>query len=104
MKRWDDETSRQQTDYRNMTDENIRERFQLLKKSNGNVSHNLLKSRACEVCFDTGRRGTPFGIRHFYSGGPHWEGKDAKDPRGCIGCGWYDVEKWRESLNQHLNR
>lgn len=103
MKRWNEETSKQQTDYRNMTDDNIRERFQLLKKSNGNVSHNLLKSRACEICFDTGQRGTPFGIRYFYAGSDRWEGKHAKDPQGCVGCGWYDIETWRESLNRKLN-
>ena len=103
MKRWDEETSKRQTDYQDMTDDDIRERFQLLKKSNGNVSHNLLKSRACEICFDTGRRGTPFGIRYFYAGGDRWEGEDDQDPQGCIGCGWYDIEAWRESLNRHLN-
>lgn len=46
MKRWNEVTSKQQTDYQDMTDDDIRARFQLLKKSNGNVSHNLLKSRA----------------------------------------------------------
>ena len=103
MKRWNEETSKRQTDYQDMTDDDIRERFQLLKKSNGSVSHNLLKSRACEICFDTGRRGTPFGIRYFYSGGEYWEGESATDPKGCIGCGWYDIEAWRVSLNRHLN-
>lgn len=74
MKRWDEETSRQQTNYSDMADDDIRQRFQLLKKSNGHVSHNLLKSRACEHCFNTGRRGTPFGIRYFYAGGDRWQG------------------------------
>ncbi len=104
LKRWNETTSKHQTDYQNMTDSDIKELFQLLKKSNGNVSHNLLKSRACEHCFETGERGTPFGIRYFYSGTAEWKGKDEYDPRGCLGCGWYDVEKWRESLNRHLNR
>ena len=104
MKRWNERTSKQQTDYDNMSDEDIRARFQLLKKSNGNVSHNLLKSRACEECFDTGKRGTPFGIRYFYAGDDRWRGKNRKDPSGCVGCGWYDVAKWRESLNRKLDR
>ena len=104
MKRWDEHTSKQQTDYQNMSDEDIRERFQLLKKSNGNVSHNLLKSRACEECFNTGKRGTPFGIRYFYLGDAHWTGNGPKDPRGCLGCGWYDIAAWRTSLNGKLRR
>lgn len=103
MKRWDEETSRQQTDYQNMSDEDIRERFQLLKKSNGNVSHNLLKSRACEECFENGKRGTPFGIHYFYAGNDRWEGKTLKDPNGCVGCGWFDVEAWRTALNRKLS-
>ena len=103
MKRWDEETSRQQTDYQDMSDEDIRERFQLLKKSNGNVSHNLLKSRACEECFETGKRGTPFGIHYFYAGNDRWEGKTLQDPNGCVGCGWFDVEAWRTALNRKLS-
>ncbi len=51
-----------------MSNEDIRDKFQLLKKSNGSVSHNLLKSRACENCYKKGQRGTPFGIQFFYAG------------------------------------
>lgn len=102
MKRWDEETSRKQTDYTDMTDDDIRQRFQLLKKSNGNVSHNLLKSRACENCCETGDRGTPFGIHYFYAGNARWQGKSDNDANGCVGCGWYDVEAWRKSLNRKL--
>lgn len=102
MKRWNEVTSKQQTDYQDMTDDDIRARFQLLKKSNGNVSHNLLKSRACEDCFETGERGTPFGIRYFYAGDERWRGKDATDAMGCVGCGWYDIDAWRASLNRKL--
>ena len=102
MKRWNEHTSRQQTDYQNMSDDDIRERFQLLKKSNGSVSHNQLKSRACEECFRTGKRGTPFGIRYFSAGNDVWQGKSAKDPSGCVGCGWYDIAAWRTCLNRKL--
>ena len=102
MIRWSEETSAEQTGYKALSDQDIRDHFQLLKKSNGSVSHNLLKSRACENCFKTGNRGTPFGIRFFYAGGPRWEPQDRKDPSGCIGCGWYDFDKWRTELNKKL--
>ncbi len=101
--RWNKQSEKKQTDYDNMTDDEIRDRFQLLKKSNGAVSHNLLKSRACESCHKTGHRGEPFGIRYFYSGNHRWEGIDKQDPDGCIGCGWYDIVAWRDSLNRKLN-
>lgn len=102
MSRWTKEVSRLQTDYQNMSDDDIRANFQLLKKSNGSISHNLLKSRACEVCFQRGRRGTPFGVVYFYDGGPNWQPEDKQDPRGCIGCGWYDLDQWRIRLNETL--
>jgi len=101
--RWDSESAREQSDYGGITDDEIRQRFQLLKKSNGSVSHNLLKSRACEHCFETGNRGEPFGIRYFYAGNHRWGGTHDKDPNGCIGCGWYDIAAWRDSLNAKLN-
>ena len=100
--RWTQETSRRLTNYSSMTDHDIRTHFQLLKKSNGSVNHNLLKSRACEGCFETGERGEPFGISFFYEGGPYWEPPDKTDPDGCVGCGWYDFEAWRTDLNELL--
>ncbi len=102
MIRWDEAMARKQTNYAEMSDQFILRHFQLLKKSNGSVSHNLLKSRACERCFRRRERGTPFGIRFFYSGGPDWEPKDRKDATGCRGCGWYDFDKWRIALNKKL--
>jgi len=86
--RWNEESQATLTDYSNLEPEYIKANFQLLKKSNGSVSHNLLKSRACEKCAKTGKRGTPFGIDFFYAGGPKWDPADEKDPSGCIGCGW----------------
>ena len=103
MLRWNSDTKDRQTDYSNMTDDDIRRNFQLLKKSNGSVSHNLLKSRSCEECFKRGCRGTPFGIRFFYAGNSKWEPKDKHNPDGCIGCGWYDFDLWRKKLNESLN-
>jgi hypothetical protein len=102
MLRWDSENAVKQTQYNQMSDQDIRHNFQLLKKSNGSVSHNLLKSRACESCLATRQRGTPFGINFFYRGGTKWEPSDEKDPDGCVGCGWYDFGVWRDSLNEEL--
>lgn len=104
MIRWNADTSDKLTDYTNMNEDDIRTHFQLLKKSNGSVSHNLLKSRACERCYRSGRRGEPFGISFFYKGGPRWEPSDKKDPAGCVGCGWYDIAEWREHLNRLIKR
>lgn len=85
-----------------MSDSEIRRKFQLLKKDSAG-NHNLLKSRSCERCIATGKRGTPMGIRFWYSGGENWSdnipqsGSEAE--QGCIGCGWYDFETWRNALN-----
>ena len=102
MLRWNPEEKRRQTSYADMTDDDIRKRFQLLKKSNGSVSHNLLKSRACERCYRNGQRAQPFGIRFYYAGGRKWRPRDKKDPDGCIGCGWYDFDAWRTAINAEL--
>lgn len=100
MIRWNNRSQASLTDYSNSDSDYIRANFQLLKKSNGSVSHNLLKSRACERCVKTGKRGKPFGIDYYYSGGPNWEPADEKDPIGCVGCGWYDFDLWRKNLNK----
>lgn len=88
-----------------MTDDEIKKKFQLLKKdSSGN--HNLLKSRACEYCLKYGKRAKPLGIDFYYSGTEEWpedcpvSGSDAE--QGCMGCGWYDFEAWRKALNEEL--
>lgn len=104
MIRWNEESQQLLTEYSNLDPEYIKAHFQLLKKSNGSVSHNLLKSRACEKCVKTGKRGKPFGIDYFYSGGPNWGPSEEKDPSGCIGCGWYDFDKWRSGLNSLTRR
>lgn len=102
MERWGEHEKKQDP---KMSEEEIKSKFQLLKKDDtGN--HNLLKSRACENCIRTGKRGTPFGIRFWYKGDENWpddipeKGKEAE--QGCVGCGWYNFEKWRETLNQKL--
>lgn len=88
-----------------MPEEQIQGKFQLLKKDESG-NHNLLKSRACERCLKTGKRGTLLGVDYFYKGGEDWPddvpafGIEAK--KGCEGCAWYDVNQWREALNEHL--
>lgn len=90
-----------------MSEEDIQAKFQLLKKDDSG-NHNLLKSRACEECKKTGKRGYPLGIQYFYDGDESWPkdcpltGEEAK--KGCNGCGWYDVNQWRESLNEYLKK
>jgi hypothetical protein len=87
-----------------MSETEIKKKFQLLKKDmSGN--HNLLKSRSCERCIRTGKRGTPFGIRFWYKEGEEWPSihqRGAEAEEGCVGCGWYDFQTWRDALNQKL--
>jgi len=106
MLRWTKEIEKEQISYLSMDDSDIKRHFQLLKRSNGSVSHNLLKSRSCEKCFKTGQRGIPFGIKFWYQGSLKWEGDSKKDPNGCIGCGWYgwyDFDEWRKNLNKIIS-
>lgn len=89
----------------NMSDEEIIRKFQLLKKDIDD-NHNLLKSRSCERCIKTGKRGTPLGIIFWYEGGESWpenipqSGEDSE--QGCIGCGWYNFEQWRNTINKKI--
>ncbi|MBD2137024.1 restriction endonuclease [Anabaena sp. FACHB-1237] len=87
-----------------MSESEIRKKFQLLKKdASGN--HNLLKSRSCERCIKIGKRGTPFGIKFWYQGSEDWPSQHQRGDeaeKGCIGCGWYDFETWRNALNQKI--
>lgn len=101
MERWGQNESPHLT---SMNEDEIRQKFQLLKKDvSGN--HNLLKSRSCERCIKTGKRGTPLGIKFWYKGDENWTSshqRGAESEEGCIGCGWYDFETWRKALNQKL--
>jgi hypothetical protein len=87
-----------------ITETEIKKKFQLLKKDQfGN--NNLLKSRSCERCIKTAKRGTPFGIQFWYKGDKNWPSihqRGAEAEEGCVGCGWYDFETWRNALNQKL--
>jgi len=77
----------------------IKARFQLLTNQ-----RNQQKREVCSNCFKTAKRGKLFGIDFFYEGDENWPkgvptiGSKAED--GCKGCGWYDLMKWREKLNE----
>jgi hypothetical protein len=97
--RWDSETRRESLD--DLTDNEIINDFQLMTNQ-----RNQQKREVCRSCKENGVRGYPFGIKFYYQGDERWpsdvpeEGKDAE--KGCLGCGWYDMEKWRDALNQKL--
>ncbi len=93
--RWDDSTKANNPE--TMSDEEIREKFQLLTNQ-----RNQQKREVCRNCFQTGKRGTIYGIPYYYEGTENWDpaipqkGKNAES--GCIGCPWYDIEEWRKHL------
>jgi hypothetical protein len=96
--RWDSTTRRETLNH--LTDSDILRDFQLLSNQ-----RNQQKREVCRNCFQTGQRGTIYGIRFFYSGGDVWDARIARSGKsaeeGCVGCGWYDVEAWRREI---LNR
>ena len=97
--RWDKSTKSKNPD--TMTDEEIVEKFQLLTNQ-----RNQQKREVCRMCFQTGKRGTIYGIKYYYIGDENWDnsipktGKDAE--RGCFGCPWYDIAKWRIEVLKKL--
>ena len=83
-----------------MSEAEIKEKFILLSRSN-----NLLKSRNCESCYKTGKRGCFPGIRYWHKGKEYWDKNiDKHNEKGCEGCFWYDPYKWREELNKLVNK
>ena len=84
-----------------MTDDEIKDKFQLIDNK-----RNEQKREACRNCVQSGIRGTVYGIKFYYEYGKSWpkdflvRGKQAEG--GCVGCGWYDIAKWREELNKKL--
>lgn len=99
--RWNADTKTENPD--DMSEKKIISKFQLLDNQ-----RNLQKREVCRKCFQTNKRGTLFGINFFYEGSEDWSseipktGKEAE--KGCIGCGWYDIRKWRDSINNELNK
>jgi hypothetical protein len=98
--RWDEATRR--ASLTELSDESIRADFQLISNQ-----RNQQKREACRTCHQSGKRGFPFGIKYFYEGTDEWpssvpvRGKAAEE--GCRGCGWYDLEQWRQSLNKTVS-
>ena len=99
--RWDENVATENS--LNMPEEEIRNKFQIL-----DTQRNQQKREVCRHCFETGERGTIYGIKFFYAGTEKWDpaipqrGKAAE--RGCIGCPWYDIQKWREELQKIIDK
>lgn len=97
--RWDSDTRRETL--KNLSNEEIKNEFQLMSNQ-----RNLQKREVCRKCYQTNIRGYPFGIKFYYRGNETWAANVPKTgnnaQKGCIGCGWYDFETWREALNQKL--
>lgn len=97
--RWDDLTRAENPDEMSKTE--ILQKFQLLDNQ-----RNQQKREVCRRCFQTGKRGKLYGLNYFYSGNENWPdeipktGKEAE--KACIGCGWYDIQAWRNSLNEFI--
>ena len=81
-----------------MTEVQIRKKFQLLGNQN-----NLWKSKYCDTCVKTKKRGSFMGITWYYKGNVNWRPKEKNNENGCIGCPWYDMEKWKSELIKVLN-
>lgn len=98
--RWDENTKAENA--MDMTDDEIVEKFQLLDNQ-----RNQQKREVCRRCFQEGQRGILYGIPFFYEGTEKWPqnipevGKAAE--KGCIGCAWYDIERWRRELLKKIN-
>lgn len=97
--RWDDQTLEENSD--DMSEAQIKEKFQLLTNQ-----RNQEKREVCRTCFQTGKRGKIFGIPFYYAGNEDWNNripqKGLAAEAGCIGCPWYDIEKWRKELLKKL--
>ena len=84
-----------------MPEEKVKAKFQMLT-----TQRNQQKREVCRHCYKTGERGSIFGLKFFYSGTASWDpnipqrGKLAE--QGCIGCPWYDIQKWRLELQKKL--
>ena len=81
-----------------MTTTEINKKFQLLSNQT-----NMWKSRYCDKCVKTGKRGDYMGIKWFYSGNEDWQGTSQNDENGCFGCPWYDLEFWKSKLIERCN-
>jgi len=71
----------------------IKKKFQLLSNQT-----NMWKSRYCDTCVKTGKRGEFMGTKWYYAGNENWAGQTPNDENGCVGCPWYDLELWKSKL------
>ena len=78
-----------------MSEQDIRNKFQLLTNQS-----NLLKERECQSCVKENKRGTFLGIEWYYEGDINWQGTDKYDENGCVGCPWYDIDKWKREIKR----
>lgn len=81
----------------NMPEHDIKHKFQLLSNQT-----NMWKSRYCDTCVKTGKRGDFMGTKWYYQGDENWNGETENDENGCVGCPWYDLELWKEKLAEKL--
>lgn len=79
-----------------MPEQAIKEKFQILSNQT-----NMWKSRYCDRCVATGLRGEFMGVKWYYEGNEQWSGQKS-DPKGCIGCPWFDLDLWKKKLMQSL--
>ncbi|MDM8214533.1 hypothetical protein QUW13_11755 [Enterococcus hirae] len=97
--RWDENTKVENPN--DMSDDEIRAKFQLLSNQ-----RNQQKREVCRECFQTGKRGSIFGINFFYHGNKDWDSsipiKGRAAEQGCIGCPWYDIDRWRLEAQEQL--
>lgn len=98
--RWDENTP--EDNPVDMPADKVRAKFQMMT-----TQRNQQKREVCRRCYKTRERGTIYGIKFFYAGTEKWDpsipqrGKAAE--RGCIGCPWYDIQKWREELQKIID-
>ena len=80
-----------------MSEDDIRKKFQLLSNQT-----NMWKSRYCDRCVKTSKRGEFMGIAWYFKGDENWAPVTKGDENGCVGCPWYDLIKWKEELIKSL--
>ena len=79
----------------NMSVPEIKEKFMLLTREN-----NLFKSRVCEACAKTNKRGKGYKeIEFWYQGDENYDNINK-----CKGCFWHNPSKCRSELNKHLKK
>ena len=93
--RWNSKESANPDD---MSEAEVKQKFQLLTNQT-----NMWKSRYCDTCVKTGKRGDFMGIDWFYNGDENWNGDTPYDEKGCLGCPWYDLEEWKQKLKEKLD-